>query len=196
MDYLNHLYGRNIKRIKEIDGGTIHKIKTHNQGICYITAYQIFSGVSVMFNDIRASKFDMVMKEHADGIQRYELNHCREGKFESILKDGTKISFEAGDFAINPFGKDSYRDPKRITVAWVITSLTRAAHGMSEIWFFKEAFLKTSVTPEQVEVQTRYYTDAKWVLFSLALTAVAAVLGCYLGNKMTEKHFKKTGIIQ
>ena len=93
-------------------------------------------------------------------------------------------------------GKDSYRDPKRITVAWVITSLTRAAHGMSEIWCFKEAFLKTSVSPEQVEVQTRYYTDAKWVLFSLALTAVAAVLGCYLGNKMTEKHFKKTGIIQ
>ena len=67
MDYLNHLYGRNIKRIKEIDGGTIHKIKTHNQGVCYITAYQIFSGVSVMFNDIHASKFDMVMKEHADG---------------------------------------------------------------------------------------------------------------------------------
>ena len=93
-------------------------------------------------------------------------------------------------------GKNSYRDPKRITVAWVITSLTRAAHGMSEIWFFKEAFLKTSVSPEQVEVQTHYYTDAKWVLFSLALTAIAAVLGCYLGNKMTEKHFKKTGIIQ
>ena len=67
MDYLNHLYGRNIKRIKEIDGGTIHKIKTYNQGVCYITAYQIFSGVSVMFNDIHASKFDMVMKEYADG---------------------------------------------------------------------------------------------------------------------------------
>ena len=67
MDYLNHLYGRNIKRIKEIDGGTIHKIKTYNQGVCYITAYQIFAGVSVIFNDIHASKFDMVMKEHADG---------------------------------------------------------------------------------------------------------------------------------
>lgn len=67
MDYLNHLYDRNIKRIKEIDGDTIHKIKTHNQGVCYITAYQVFSGVSVMFNDIHASKFDMVMKEHADG---------------------------------------------------------------------------------------------------------------------------------
>ena len=103
MDYLNHLYGRNIKRIKEIDGGTIHKIKTHNQGVCYITTYQIFSGVSVMFNDIHASKLDMATEEHADRIQRYELNHCREGKFESILKDGTKISFEAGDFAINPF---------------------------------------------------------------------------------------------
>lgn len=58
MDYLNHLYGRNIKRIKEIDDGTIHKIKTHNQGVCYITTYRIFSGVSVMFNDIHASKFE------------------------------------------------------------------------------------------------------------------------------------------
>ena len=133
MDYLNHLYGRNIKKIKEIDGGTIHKIKTHNQGVYYITAYQIFSGVSVMFNDIHASKFDMVMKEHADGIQRYELNHCREGKFESILKDGTKISFEAGDFAINSFGKDSYRDPKRITVAWDFTEKRQTVKSRSPV---------------------------------------------------------------
>ncbi|MTI47246.1 MAG: MptD family putative ECF transporter S component [Firmicutes bacterium] len=92
-------------------------------------------------------------------------------------------------------GKSSYRDIKRITVAWVITSLTRAAHGMSEIWFFKDAFLKTGVSVEQLKIQTRYYTDPKWVLISLTLTIVAAIIGCYLGNKMVEKHFKRTGVI-
>ncbi|ERL14354.1 putative bacterial integral membrane protein [Atopobium sp. BV3Ac4] len=97
---------------------------------------------------------------------------------------------------LSMIGTDSYRNVKRITIAWIITSLTRAAHGMSEIWFFKDAFLKTGVSSEQVQIQTQYYTDEKWVLISLALTAVAAVLGCYLGNKMTEKHFKKIGILQ
>lgn len=92
-------------------------------------------------------------------------------------------------------GQNSYRNIKRISIAWIITSLTRAAHGMSEIWFFKDAFLKTGVSPEQVAIQTQYYTSPKWVLMSLGLTIVAAAIGCWLGNKITEKHFKKTGII-
>lgn len=93
-------------------------------------------------------------------------------------------------------GQGSYRNIKRIAIAWTITSLTRAAHGMSEIWFFKKAFIKTGVSPEQVAIQTKYYTSSKWVLISLGLTIIAAIIGCYLGNKMTEKHFKKTGIIK
>ena len=92
-------------------------------------------------------------------------------------------------------GKDSYRDPKRITVAWVITSLTRAAHGMSEIWFFYNAFVKTGVSKEQIDIQTQYYTDPKWVAISLILTVIAAMLGCYIGNKMLKKHFIKTGLL-
>ena len=67
---------------------------------------------------------------------------------------------------------------------------------MSEIWFFKDAFIKSGVSPEQVQIQTQYYTNPKWILISLACTIVAAIIGCYLGNKMTEKHFKKTGIIK
>ncbi|WP_332505677.1 MptD family putative ECF transporter S component [Peptostreptococcus sp.] len=97
---------------------------------------------------------------------------------------------------LSMLGGDSYRNIKRITIAWTITSLARATHGMSEIWFFKKAFLKTGVSPEQFNLQTQYYTDVKWVIISLALTVVAATIGCYLGNKMTEKHFKKTGIIK
>lgn len=97
---------------------------------------------------------------------------------------------------LSMLGTDSYRNIKRITIAWIITSLTRAAHGMSEIWFFKDAFIKSGVSPEQVQIQTQYYTNPKWILISLACTIVAAIIGCYLGNKMTEKHFKKTGIIK
>lgn len=96
---------------------------------------------------------------------------------------------------VSMLGQNSYRSIKRISIAWIITSLTRAAHGMSEIWFFKDAFLKTGVSPEQVAIQTQYYTSPKWVLMSLGLTIVAAAIGCWLGNKITEKHFKKTGII-
>lgn len=65
-------------------------------------------------------------------------------------------------------GKDSYHDIKRVTISWVITALVRAAHGMSEIWFFKDAFLATGVSRAQVQIQTQYYTDPKWVLLSLA----------------------------
>lgn len=43
-------------------------------------------------------------------------------------------------------GKDAYHDIKRVSISWVITALVRAAHGMSEIWFFKDAFLATGVS--------------------------------------------------
>ena len=34
-------------------------------------------------------------------------------------------------------GKNAYHDIKRVSISWVITALVRAAHGMSEIWFFQ-----------------------------------------------------------
>ena len=54
----------------------------------------------------------------------------------------------------------------------VPVSYTHLAHGMSEIWFFKDAFLATGVSEQQVQVQTQYYTDPKYVLLSLAVTAI------------------------
>ena len=35
-------------------------------------------------------------------------------------------------------GKNAYHDIKRVSISWVITALVRAAHGMSEIWFFRD----------------------------------------------------------
>ena len=89
-------------------------------------------------------------------------------------------------------GKDAYHDIKRVSISWVITALVRAAHGMSEIWFFKDAFLATGVSEQQVQAQTQYYTDPKYVLLSLAVTAILAVLGCMISNKLIVKHFRKS----
>ena len=85
---------------------------------------------------------------------------------------------------------------KRVSVSWIIAALVRAAHGMSEIWFFKDAFLATGVSEQQIQVQTRYYTDPKWVVLSLAVTAVLAILGCMISNKLIVKHFRKSGVIK
>lgn len=92
-------------------------------------------------------------------------------------------------------GKGAYHDIKRVSISWVITALVRAAHGMSEIWFFKDAFLATGVSEQQVQVQTQYYTDPKYVILSLAVTAVLAILGCMISNKLIVKHFRKSGAL-
>ena len=93
-------------------------------------------------------------------------------------------------------GKNAYHDIKRVSISWVITALVRAAHGMSEIWFFRDAFLATGVSEQQVQVQTQYYTDPKYVILSLVVTAILAVLGCMISNKLIVKHFRKSGAIK
>lgn len=93
-------------------------------------------------------------------------------------------------------GKGSYHDIKRITISWVITALVRAAHGMAEIWFFKDAFIASGVSEAQIQIQTQYYTDSQWVILSLGVTAILAVLGCMISNKLVAKHFRKSGAIK
>ena len=61
---------------------------------------------------------------------------------------------------------------------------------------FQDAFLATGVSEQQVQVQTQYYTDPKYVLLSLAVTAILAVLGCMISNKLIVKHFRKSGAIK
>ena len=56
--------------------------------------------------------------------------------------------------------------------------------------------LATGVSEQQVQVQTQYYTDPKYVILSLAVTAVLAILGCMISNKLIVKHFRKSGAIK
>lgn len=174
--------------------------------IVVFIAFSIVVGASMFFNMILNAVFTalilgpffvyMSMKVGKPGVAL--IYNILQAVLATIFMGPFMIPWFLGGGIIaevSMLGQNSYRNIKRISVAWIITSLTRAAHGMSEIWFFKEAFLKTGVSPEQVAIQTQYYTSPKWVLMSLGLTIVAAAIGCWLGNKITEKHFKKTGII-
>lgn len=93
-------------------------------------------------------------------------------------------------------GKDSYKSIGRISLSWAITSLVRATHGMAEIWFFKQAYLASGVSKEQIAMQTQYYTSLPWVLFSGLATVIMAAAGCVVANRLMNKHFRKSGLLK
>lgn len=79
------------------------KIIKYKRGLLMVSIkeYDIFEGIKVSYNDIHVDKI-ISKKSNIDNIEIYEINHCREGRFECELKDGTITYMEAGDFAINP----------------------------------------------------------------------------------------------
>lgn len=107
MDYMNHLYGRNKKKIIENSRSRICECCDLENGKCVITEYEIFKGVKVFYNDIHTSKMTSSIPKDSLNERRYEINHCREGRFECVLRDGTVTYMEAGDFAINLISNSS-----------------------------------------------------------------------------------------
>lgn len=107
MDYMSHLYGRNKKKIIENSKNRIYKYDGLENGKYVITEYEIFKGVRVFYNDIHTSKITSSIPKDSLNERRYEINHCREGRFECVLRDGTITYMEAGDFAINLISNSS-----------------------------------------------------------------------------------------
>lgn len=107
MDYMNHLYGRNKKKIIENSRSRICECCDLENGKYVIIEYEIFKGVKVFYNDIHTSKMTSSLPKDSLNERRYEINHCREGRFECVLRDGTVTYMEAGDFAINLISNSS-----------------------------------------------------------------------------------------
>lgn len=101
MDYMSHLYGRSKKKIRELSCGTIYECGQVDDEKYIVTEYELFQGVKVFYNDIHSAVIRNNMTLEPCETPRYEINHCREGRFECVLKDGTITYMEAGDFAIN-----------------------------------------------------------------------------------------------
>lgn len=107
MDYMSHLYGRNKKKIVENSKGRICEYCDLENGKYVITEYEVFKGVRVFYNDIHTSKITSSIPKDSLNEKRYEINHCREGRFECVLRDGTVTYMGAGDFAINLISNSS-----------------------------------------------------------------------------------------
>ena len=107
MDYMSHLYGRNKKKIMENSKGRIYEYDGLENGKYVITEYEVFKGVRAFYNDIHTSKITSSISQDSINERRYEINHCREGRFECVLRDGTVTYMEAGDFAINLISNSS-----------------------------------------------------------------------------------------
>ncbi len=100
MDYINHLYGRNKKKIIENPQVRICEFCDLEYGKYVITEYEIFKGVKVFYNDIHTLKITNNLSDTSFDKKRYEINHCREGRFECVLKDGT-ITYMDSDVFFN-----------------------------------------------------------------------------------------------
>ncbi len=103
MDHLYELYGNNINKFKEEEKSLVY---TLYDGQCVITKYEITSGIDVVFNDIHVYKIFTEFDEHTN--KTYEINFCKEGRFECVLKDGTVTYMTPGDFAVNPFDNAAF----------------------------------------------------------------------------------------
>ena len=100
-----HLYGRNLEKIIENSKGRICEFHNLENGIYIVSKYEIFKGVTVFYNDIHTSVIKKKISKNLN--QSYEINHCREGRFECVLSDGTITYMESGDFAINLISNSS-----------------------------------------------------------------------------------------
>ena len=63
--------------------------------------------MKVFYNDIHTSKITSSIPKDSLNERRYEINYCREGRFECVLRDGTVTYMEAGDFTINLISNSS-----------------------------------------------------------------------------------------
>ncbi|MBU5591584.1 MptD family putative ECF transporter S component [Clostridium sp. MSJ-4] len=174
--------------------------------IVVFIAFSIITGASLFFNMIFNAVFVsfilapfyvyMCMKVGKPGIALiYNLIHA----LLVFFMMGPFISpwFIVGGIIaeLSMLGKNSYRSITRISISWAITMLVRATHGMAEIWFFKNAYMGSGVSSEQIAIQTKYYTSLPWVLLSCTATIIMSILGCMLANKIIAKHFRKSGLI-
>ena len=107
VDLRSHFYGKNKMKILEDSNGRIYEYCDLINGKHVITEYEVFKGVKVFYNDIHTSKITRDISDVSLNEKIYEINHCREGRFECVLSDGTVTYMEAGDFAINLISNSS-----------------------------------------------------------------------------------------
>lgn len=85
---------------KSSDNYSVYRVDFED-GFGRMSAYNVMPGVTLMFNDFHTSS-GLANESHRPGM--VEINHCRVGRFECILRDGRTVSLGPQDFAVSDMG--------------------------------------------------------------------------------------------
>ena len=93
----------------------------------------------------------------------------------------------------------SYQNPRRLTVAWTVSSLLFNGTNVLPIWFFWKTYYAFAVSSgmkqEYIDAYLRYFTVPGWVIFIVVFTTVCGFAGSLAASKLTKKHLKKAGVL-
>lgn len=99
------LYGTPIEKKEATDTLKVYELKNET-GTGAISVYRIFSGISVIYNDIH---MEYCNRNQSDLKNVIEINHCREGRYECQVGRQSCCYMAAGDFSISTPG-DCFMD--------------------------------------------------------------------------------------
>lgn len=102
-------------------------------GVGTMTSYEVFEGVELIYNDFH-SPYCVSGKGASPHLM--EINHCRMGRFECDLMDGTCVYLEEGDLSVNMLANQT-KNPcfplERYNGVSIMIDLVRAEHSISQV---------------------------------------------------------------
>lgn len=88
---------------------------------------------------------------------------------------------------------------KKVTLAWIVQSVLYIGVNLMSVLFFWDDYLVTAesqgMSIDYVNTYATYYTQPMWLTIDVMATIIFAVVGCLLGKKLLDKHFKKSGVL-
>ncbi len=90
-----NIYGDDVKIISRTDDCTVCRLE-NEAGYIDMTCYSVFPGIDLVYDDVHMHGN---FRENAKPGNIFELNHCREGRFECEFEKGS-CYLEPGDLTV------------------------------------------------------------------------------------------------
>lgn len=95
--------------------------------------------------------------------------------------------------------KDSYQKSAKVIAAWGVNGLLHQGTNFLPIAFFWSTYynfaMQSGMEQSYVDSYLNYFTHPGWVTLIVVLTLGFALLGAFIGTRLTKKHFEKAGVL-
>ena len=100
------LFGKQMRTLNKSSDCTVFMVENES-GNGVISHYELFKGVEVFYNDFHMMNGFEQKGNLSDDI--IEINHCREGRCECILKDGQVVYVGKDDLSLNSLSNQAQK---------------------------------------------------------------------------------------